>query len=107
MGERSMTHPNKVRGNTLERELVNWARRHNLDAERAWGSDGRARGWHQEVDVMVQGMPVQCKRHKALPKWLHMDDAVGAVVFREDRGSMYALIRVDDKLADWLGGPGW
>ena len=30
-----MTHPNKVKGNTFEREIVNCAKNKNLEAERA------------------------------------------------------------------------
>lgn len=93
-----MTHPNKRRGCDLEREVVRIAEAVGLPARRAWGSDGRAAGWHKDVDVMIGKMPVQCKRKRKLPSWLGMSPAVDAVVVREDRGDMYAIIPLDQLL---------
>ena len=101
-----MTHPNKRKGNAYERELVNDARANGLDAERAWGSDGRSMGMPADVDLVVQGMPLQCKRVKQLPKWLGMSDSVGGVAVREDRGETYVLVRWD-AVRRWLASEGW
>ena len=87
-----MTHPNKRRGCDLEREVVCMAQAAGLPARRAWGSDGRAAGWHQEVDALVAGMRIQCKRRRKLPTWLGLSDNVDGVVIREDRGDAYILM---------------
>ena len=50
-----MTHRNKVKGNTYERELVNQAKDIGLEAKRAWASDGRSLGLHEEVDLVIDG----------------------------------------------------
>ena len=58
-----MTHPNKVRGNNLEREIVNKAKAKGLSAKRAYASDGRSLGKSEVVDVMVEvyvGFGSQC-----------------------------------------------
>ena len=90
-----MTHPNKVKGNSFERELINKAKELGIDAKRAYGSDGRALGEVKEVDAIIGGVRVQAKRRKQLPKYLKIDEGVDLVVFREDRGETYALVRWD------------
>ena len=44
-----MTHRNKVRGNNLEREVVNAAKDAGLSAKRAYASDGRSLGKSEVV----------------------------------------------------------
>ena len=88
----SVTHPNKVKGNVFERELVNKAKEMGIEAERSYASDGRALGEVKEVDVVIGGVRIQAKRRKKLPEYLRIDDGVDIVVFREDRGETYALV---------------
>jgi len=88
-----VTHPNKVKGNNFEYELVKEAKELGISAERARGSDGRALGEVKEVDVVVGGIRVQAKRRRQLPEYLKIDEGVDLVVFREDRGETYALVR--------------
>lgn len=103
MEEIALSHPNKVRGNTLEREIVHVAKKKGLEARRAWGSDGRSLGCGEGVDNLVAGKKIQAKREKVLAKsvkkklaYLRPEGECDAVVFREDRGEMFVLLRADD-----------
>lgn len=83
-----MTHRNKVRGNNLEREIVNAAKEEGLSAKRAYASDGRSLGKSEVVDVIVEDFTIQCKRKKKIAQWLYPDyhgDDVDLVVTRMDR----------------------
>lgn len=116
-----MTSANKVRGNQLEREVVKRFQKNNLEAARAWGSNGQALGHHEEVDVLLkysrpervvdnglkQGtdleeLKIQCKRKKKLPDWLGFTEHVDAVVTREDRGETYIMFKLDDFIKRFL-----
>ena len=98
-----MTHPNKVKGNTYERELVNQAKDLGMEAKRAWASDGRSLGMHEEVDLVVAEKKIQAKRRKRLLKGLQdmigMLEHTDAVVFREDGGKSHVLISWSDYLS--------
>lgn len=97
-----MTHPNKVKGNTYERELVNQAKEKDLEAKRAWASDGRSLGLHEEVDLVVAERKIQAKRRKRLLKGIQdmigMLEHTDAVVFRQDKGESHVLISWEDYL---------
>ena len=43
----------KQKGNRIERECVNLAKGYGFESRRAWGSDGRSLGWHEEVDMTI------------------------------------------------------
>ena len=43
----------KQKGNRIERECVNLAKEYGYESKRAWGSDGRSLGWHEEVDMTI------------------------------------------------------
>lgn len=91
-----MTSPSKRKGNTYERELVNQAKESGMEAKRAYASDGRSLGEHEEVDLIVSGKRIQAKRRKKLLKGLN--DMIGllenndAVVFRQDGCESHVLI---------------
>ncbi len=87
-----MSHPNKVKGNGFEREIVAKAIAHGFVSKRAYGSNGQALGEHEEVDVKIDEWLVQCKRKKALPKWLGISEHHDFVVTREDHGRTLAII---------------
>ena len=93
-----MPSSSKAKGNRFERELVADCAERGLTAERAWGSDGRAIGEKEGVDIRVEGIRVQAKRKKQLPKWLQVPEGADVVVFREDRGSSWAMLPWDDFL---------
>ena len=99
-----VTHPSKRKGNGYERELVAEAVKRGLDAERARGSDGRSLGESAGVDIRVQGMRLQAKRHGKFPAYLHIPAGADGVVFREDRGKSYVLIRWSDLLDELESG---
>jgi hypothetical protein len=86
----------KRKGNAFEREVVNRAKELGLDASRSWASDGRSRGMAKEVDLVIQGRPLQCKRIKQLPQWIGMTENVDAAVLREDHGSSLVVLRLED-----------
>ncbi len=90
-----MTHKNKVRGNNLEREIVNAAKDIGLSAKRAYASDGRSLGKSEVVDVVVEHTTIQAKRRKKVAQWLYPDyhgDDVDAVVTRMDRKEPLVII---------------
>ena len=96
-----MTHKNKVRGNNLEREVVNAAKEVGLSAKRAYASDGRSLGKSEVVDVIVENYCVQAKRRKRIAEWLYPDnhgEDVDVVVTRMDRKEPLAVI----PLKEWL-----
>jgi len=90
-----VTHRNKVRGNNLEREIVNAAKDIGLSAKRAYASDGRSLGKSEVVDVIVENTCIQAKRRKKVAQWLYPDyhgDDVDAVVTRMDRKEPLVII---------------
>jgi Holliday junction resolvase len=83
-----MAHKNKIRGNNLEREIVNQSKEEGLSAKRAYASDGRSLGYSEVVDCVVEDWTIQAKRRKKVAQWLYPDyhgDDVDAVVTRMDR----------------------
>ena len=97
-----MTHPSKVKGNTHEREVVAAANSYGIDGQRAWGSNGRSLGMHEEVDVLLEGdFRIQAKRRKRIANWLKPSEVVDAVVVREDRGENYIILRYNEFCYDY------
>ena len=102
-----MSHPSKVKGNKFERDCCKKAELYEIPSKRAWGSDGRSMGLHQEVDMVLgdkkynDEMHVQCKIRKRLPSYIFQkDDAIDSQLIREDRGETYIVLRYDDYLAE-------
>ena len=96
-----MAHKNKIRGNNLEREIVNESKEEGLSAKRAYASDGRSLGKSEVVDVMVEDYCIQAKRRKRIAEWLYPEnhgDDVDIVVTRMDRKEALAVI----PLKEWL-----
>ena len=90
-----VTHKNKIRGNNLEREIVNTAKEVGLSAKRAYASDGRSLGKSEVVDVIVENTTIQAKRRKKVAQWLYPDyhgDDVDVVVTRMDRKEALAIL---------------
>ena len=93
-----MTHPNKIRGNTLEREIVNKSKEAGLSAKRAYASDGRSLGFSEVVDVLVEDITIQAKRKKKVAQWLYPDfhgDDVDCVVTRMDRKEALIILPLE------------
>ena len=93
-----MTHPSKVKGNSFERECVNEAKNRGLKAKRAYASNGMSLGLEEEVDALINGYKVQCKRRKRIAKWLKPPDCCDIALVREDRGKAYVIMEYED----WL-----
>jgi Holliday junction resolvase len=91
----AMSHPSKVKGSGFEREVVKSALEVGLAAKRAWGSNGEALGEHEEVDVLLEQLKLQCKRRKKLPAILTPSEHVDGQVVREDRGKTYIVLPFD------------
>jgi len=90
-----MSHPNKIRGNNLERECVNLAKEEGLSAKRAYASDGRSLGKSEVVDVIVEDTCIQAKRRKKIAQWLYPNyhgEDVDMVVTRMDRKEALAIL---------------
>lgn len=85
----------KRKGSTYERELVNEAKAQGLKSERAYGSNGRALGCAETVDLTIEQWRVQAKRRKSIPAYLRVPDGADAVAFREDHGSTFVLISLN------------
>ena len=97
-----MTHPSKQKGNRFERLIVELAKSYGVGAERAWGSNGRSLGMHEEVDVLLEGdLRIQAKCRKNIAKWLKPSIEVDAVVVKEDRGETYIILRYEEFLDDY------
>lgn len=89
-----MSSPSKRKGNAFENELVSLAKEWGLSAQRAWGSNGRSLGRHEEVDCIIDDYTVQAKRRKKIASFLKCEHT-DIVAFREDRGDTYALMPMD------------
>ena len=96
-----MPNKSKEKGNRFDRQIVELCKIWEVKAKRAWGSNGQSLGMHEEVDVLIDDdlrVPAKC-RHK-LPMSLKPTEEVDWVVFKEDRGDVYIMIRFEDWLAE-------
>ena len=102
-----MASKSKAKGNRFERECVDIAELHGFNAKRAWGSDGRSIGLHQEVDLVIdyllnenvsRDMKVQCKVRKSIASYLLPPEECDITLIKQDRGDIYATIRYKDLL---------
>jgi len=92
----------KRKGYAFEKEVVDFSRTQGFLAERAWGSNGRSKGWHEEVDVVVtllqKQFKLQLKRRAKLGKHIVPSEHVDAQLIREDHGKRYLVIPYDSFL---------
>jgi Holliday junction resolvase len=94
----------KQKGNRIERECVNLAKGFGFESKRAWGSDGRSLGWHEEVDMTikineyVQLYKFQVKGRKAIADYLKPCNEVYGQILKEDRKEALVTIRYKDLL---------
>ena len=94
-----MPSPSKIKGNKFERDCVKKAKEFDLEAIRAWGSDGRSLGLAEDVDMILENLHVQCKIRKRLAKWVLPPKSCNIAVVREDRGETYVTISYEDFLS--------
>jgi Holliday junction resolvase len=95
-----MTARNKIRGNALESEVVKIFRDGcKCTSRRAWGSNGKALGLSEAVDVEVITpdvcLHIQCKRKKKLPDWIQIPKGANCVVCRQDGRPLKYFILFD------------
>tara|TARA_R100000700_G_scaffold41154_1_gene60110 strand:- start:1483 stop:1803 length:321 start_codon:yes stop_codon:yes gene_type:complete len=92
----------KQKGNRIERECVNLAKGYGFKSKRAWGSDGRSLGWHEEVDMTIDIknnlFKFQVKGRKAIADYLKPCDEVYGQILKEDRKEALVTIRYQDLL---------
>ncbi len=80
-----MAAKNKARGNAAERAFVQVAEQMGIKAVRAWGSDGRSMGHHEEVDVLLDGhIKVQVKRRKSIADYVLPNENVDIQALYQD-----------------------
>ena len=94
-----MPSSNARRSKRHEREIVHAAEEAGITAERAWNSDGRSLGEHEECDVRLEApggstWTVQAKRRRAVANYLTCDGA-DVVVTREDRSENLVVLPLD------------
>ena len=92
----------KQKGNRIERECVNLAKGYGFKSKRAWGSDGRSLGWHEEVDMTIdiksKLFKFQVKGRKSIAAYLKPCDEVYGQILKEDRKEALVTIRYQDLL---------
>lgn len=93
-----MTHPSKQKGSSYEREIVNVAQALGVPAKRAYASNGKSLGHAEDVDCLIGGKRIQCKRRAKIAKWLKPSSTVDAVAVREDRGETYIVMTFSEYL---------
>lgn len=90
----------KRKGYGFEVEVVNAFAGAGIQAERTWGSNGRSRGLPEDVDVVDEaGLTFQCKRVKALAKYLKPSAHNAGQIIRADRDEALIVLRLSDYLA--------
>jgi len=82
-----MASKSKAKGNRFEYLIRNITNDIGLKCIRAWGSDGRSLGWHEEVDLLIEDViKVQAKCRKSIANWMLPTEHVDIQVIKEDRG---------------------
>lgn len=94
-----MASASSRKGRRLEGILVEWLEQHSgQNAERCWSSDGRSRGLHQEVDVVLEmegyDLYFQCKNDEVNPDYLFVDETHWLI--DEAENQRYLLITEND-----------
>jgi Holliday junction resolvase len=92
-----MPSKSKRKGNAYETELVKHLQRDGFRAVRAWGSNGKALGESEEVDlVLTDGngsrWRVQAKRRARIADYIKPPADTELVFVREDRGETLVVM---------------
>ncbi len=94
-----MPSPSKAKGNRAEVKVVKTFTEAGIKAVRAWGSNGKALGEHEEVDVLIAGScKVQVKARKKLPALIidSLTEHVDVAVLFEDRRAPVVILKMED-----------
>ena len=96
-----MPSRSKISGYRFEREMVLWFQERGYEAERAYGSNGKALGEAKEVDLRVvsdEGSSrIQAKYRTKIAKYLEIPEGCDCVVFRRARGRKLVLKYAEDE----------
>lgn len=80
------------KGYAYERELVDELKECGFQkVSRAWGSDGRSMGAEADVDIIADGVKIQAKRRKSIPKWLSLGHC-DCLMFRGDNRQTHVIV---------------
>lgn len=97
-----MTTKSKRKGATFELELVKALQERGIQAEKAWGSNGKALGETEGVDLVfdweTERWRVQAKRRAKLPEYVKPPEGADIVMMREDRGETLVVVPLKDFL---------
>ena len=93
-----MPNRSKQKGNRFEREVVRIVKEKGFRSQRAWGSNGKALGMHEEVDLTINDLKIQAKVRNRIAKFLIPTEHVDAVVYKQDRGEPLIMMRLEDFL---------
>ena len=97
-----MPNRSKEKGNRFERYIVSLCEQTDIPAKRAWGSDGRSLGLHEEVDIVIDSdITVQAKCRHRLPAYILPSSNIDMQVIKQDRGDTMIVMRFDDWLVDY------
>ena len=80
-----MPNKNAIRGKNLERLLVNKAKEKGFKAIRAWGSNGKALGMDETVDLLIEDIRIQAKKRKKIADYLSITEHYDVVAVQQDR----------------------
>lgn len=95
-----MPSKSKKKGYEYEASLVKLLNAKGLSAERAWGSNGRALGESDDVDIVFTDRDgfrwkVQAKRRAKLAEYVKPPAGANIVIMREDRGENLVVLPMD------------
>ena len=92
-----MPSKSKQKGNRFEYEVVDKLKARGMkDVKRAYGSNGLSLpGCAEDVDLLADGVKIQCKVRKTTPKWLEIGTC-DMVVYKQDRGEIFVLQKLED-----------
>ena len=83
-----MPSKSKAKGNRFEYLIRDITQSLGIKCIRAWGSDGRSLGWHEEVDLLIDNkIKVQAKCRKSIANWMLPTEHVDIQIIKEDRGT--------------------
>tara|TARA_Y100001938_G_C8056174_1_gene414508 strand:+ start:1248 stop:1538 length:291 start_codon:yes stop_codon:yes gene_type:complete len=90
-----MASKSKAKGNRFEYECVRVLEEQgHKSVRRAFASDGRSLpDCDEDVDILADGIKIQCKVRKTIPKWLQLGTCDWVLV-KEDRGEILKITRL-------------
>ena len=82
----------KQKGTNAEREIVNIAKQHGLNAQRAYASDGRSLGHTSDVDATINRYKIQVKRRAKIADYIQPPPGADITLTRENHGQWLAIL---------------